>query len=108
MEKTQLQSSAEGDPRADGTVLGGWEFLRGGDLSALLEITRDWALPPSLGLSVLASTDDTVMAAVLFGDVSFEPDALLYLENRGVYEILRCERWPSGRVQLTLGSCQSR
>jgi hypothetical protein len=100
------QLLANGDRWAD--VLGAWEFLRGGDVSALPEITRNWALPPNLGLNVLAATEDTVIAVVVFGEVSVEPDRLLYLENRGIFEILRCYRWASGRVELTLGSCQSR
>jgi predicted N-acetyltransferase YhbS len=82
--------------------IGAWAFLEDHDLAALARMVQSPWLAPDLGLRVVTSADDMVVAEVLFDEVPVRSGTLLYLEDRGPFEVLDVDRWPSGRVMLAL------
>jgi hypothetical protein len=57
---------------------------------------------PELRVHVLSSTGDSISVQVVEGVVPLDPDAVLYVQRRGPFEIKRRDVWPGGRVLLTL------
>jgi hypothetical protein len=84
------------------TLVGAWRLPYGSDLDGLIENTHNWFVSPDLGLQICLSIRDTLFATVLFGEASLERGKLLFLEDRGVYEILRCDLSSVGQVLLML------
>lgn len=66
---------------------------------------------PQLEVEVLATRGDHVTVQVVRGALE-DPTAILYVERRGEYELVRVERWPAAsgppRVLLTLRAWPSR
>lgn len=84
-----------------------WGF----DREILHELAMDTALhevePPDLELVLVANRGDYITVQVLKGEPPL-PDGSVYVAKRGLYEILRAEKWPAlagavaPRVLLTL------
>jgi hypothetical protein len=80
-----------------------WSVPEGTDLSAMIEIAHGRLLPPDFRAHLLSSTGDTITVQVVDGAPPLD-DELLYIEQRGAFEVLRREVWPEGRVLLTLSA----
>lgn len=87
-------------------VVSGWSLDRdAGQSGGVVAAAQDGLLgPPDLRARLLSSTGDTISVQVFEGTVPVEPDALLYVEHRGAYVVLRREMWPEGRDLLTLAA----
>lgn len=85
-------------------LLAVWEFPRTLDVAAMVEIAQDELEQPDLHLQLLSSTGDTVTVQVVDGVAPLDPEAVLYVQGRGPFEIARRETWPGGRVLLTLAA----
>jgi hypothetical protein len=57
-----------------------------------------------LQLRLVADRGDSVTVQVAEGTAPAEPGALLYIQGRGTFRQVRSERWPGGRVLLTLAA----
>jgi hypothetical protein len=64
--------------------------------------------PAQIAVRLVSSTGDTVTVQVVAGEEPLEPGALVYLERRGAYELVRREPWPEGRVLLKLRAWPTR
>jgi hypothetical protein len=85
-------------------LLRAWELPRGFDLRAMIAITQQDLLLPDLRVRLLSSTGDTITVQVVEGAPPVSDAILLYIQGRGVYDVLRREMWPGGRVLLTLAA----
>ena len=71
------------------------------DVGVMARAALDGA-PAQLEVRLLSSTGDTVTVQVVAGEEPLEPGALVYLERRGAYELVRRELWPEASVLLAL------
>jgi hypothetical protein len=78
--------------------------------SLALDTGCSWP-PPRRGSSGRPSSSsarggggDSITVQVAEGTAPAEPGALLYIQGRGTFRQVRCERWPGGRVLLTLAA----
>lgn len=70
-----------------------WGFER-----AIPDLAIDAALhevePPDLALALVANRGDHITVQVLKGQPPL-PDGFIYVKRRGLFEIVRAERWPA-------------
>jgi hypothetical protein len=85
-------------------ILAAWEYPRTFDGAARVEIAQDELERPDLRLQVLSSAGDTITVQVVDGVAPLEPEAVLYVQRRGSFEITRRETWLGGRVLLSLAA----
>lgn len=94
---------------ADETVVAGaWEYGRDDaeGLRVAAVVAMDLLTKPDFELAVMASRGDHVTAQVTAGALT-DPDAVLYVERRGLFEVARRERW-SRRTVFVLRAWPSR
>src|SRR5512132_2525256 len=88
-------------------TIAAWEFDREIGAGLATRTALDQLEPPDLEVVLLATRGDVITVQVIDGSPS-DTDSVLYLADRGLYEILRTEAWPpvqqggSPRVLLTL------
>jgi hypothetical protein len=88
--------------------LGVWEYDREEDaLRAAAIIAMDRLEPPEFEVEIVSSRGDHLTVQIVSGALT-DPAAILYVESRGAFEIVRVEPWPSGRVLLALRAFPSR
>lgn len=75
-------------------VLDVWEFERADDWRAATVLALDRLSPPDFRVALLRSYGDAVLVQLVKGGPSGDPDAVFYLERRGLYELGRYEDWP--------------
>ncbi len=90
------------------SLLHAWQFPRDAKLASMVKIAQRELLPSDLRIRLLSSTGDTISVLAMDGVVPALDDSLVYVQNHGAYELLRCETWPGGRLQLTLAAWPSR
>jgi hypothetical protein len=78
------------------SVLAVWEFPHTLAVGAMVEIVQDHREEPNLHAHQLSSTGDTITVQVIDGVAPLSPDAVLYVERRGPYEIARRRRGQAG------------
>jgi hypothetical protein len=88
--------------------LGVWEYERDDDaLKTAAIIAMDRLAPPDFYVEVVASRGDHLTGQIAAGSLT-DPAAILYVEGRGTFEILRVEPWPDRRVMLVLRAWPNR
>lgn len=88
-------------------TLGVWEYERGEEaLRAAAIIAMDRLQPPDFHVEVVSSRGDHLTVQLASGALT-DPAAILYVETRGTFEIMRVEPWP-GRVLLVLRAWPNR
>jgi len=88
--------------------LGVWEYDRDDDaLGAAAVISMDQLAPPDFHVEVVSSRGDHLTVQIASGALT-NPTAILYVETKGSFEILRVEPWPNGRVILVLRAWPNR
>ncbi len=106
-----LRAASGGADVIEDAVLCVWEFEREADLRLATLCALDQVEPPDMHVVVMSSTGDTVTARITSGRL-IDPESLLYVERRGLFEILGTEAWtPSdepGRTLLRLRAFPSR
>jgi hypothetical protein len=88
---------------SDGAV-SAWAFPRSLSVAVMVQVAQDHLESPDLHIRILSTTGDGLSVQVVDGVVPFDPDAVIYVERRGPFEIARREAWPGGRVLLTLAA----
>jgi len=84
-----------------GMTLGVWEHERDEDAPrAAASMATDRLRPPDFTVEVVSSRGDHLTVQVASGALT-DPAAILYVETRGAFEVVRVEPWP-GRVLLVL------
>jgi hypothetical protein len=89
------------------SILSAWEFDRDVEASVADQVVREHADAPDLEVLHLSTAGDRLTVQVVEGAVR-DPRSLLFLEARGLHEILRLEAWPplapggEARVLVTL------
>jgi hypothetical protein len=89
------------------SILSAWEFDRDVDASVAEQVVHEHLDSPDLEVLHLSSAGDRVTVQVVEGAVQ-DPRSVLFVEGRGLHEILRLEGWPpltpggEARVLLTL------
>lgn len=78
-------------------LFGAWEFDRGDNVAAATIVALDRLNPPDLQVELLSNYGDHIVVELVRGEW-LEPDRLLYVERRGLYEVAREERWGARRV----------
>lgn len=86
------------------SVLLAWEYPRGTDVGEMAEVALDEEPPPDLLARLLSSRGDAITVQVVDGVSPVNPEALIYVQGEGVFELLRREPWPGGRTLLVLGA----
>jgi hypothetical protein len=82
-------------------VLAVWEFDREVDLALATRCALDRVKPPDMHVVIESSTGDTVTARITSGRPT-DPESLLYVERRGLFEIIGSEAWGPGETGRTL------
>ncbi len=77
-----------------------WEFDRDENLAPATLVAIDRLSPPDYRVQLLSNYGDAITVRVVSG-VRVDPDALVYVERRGFYEVARDEAWGETRL-LTL------
>jgi hypothetical protein len=91
-----------------GMAMGAWEYDRDDDaLRAAAIIAMDRLAPPDFHVEVVSSRGDHLTVQIASGSLT-DPAAILYVEGRGTFEIVRVEPWPDRRVMLVLRACPNR
>jgi hypothetical protein len=75
-----------------------WEHERDEDALRALPIAADERSPPEA--EVVSSRGDYLTVQIVSGTLT-DPHAILFVETRGTFEIVRVEPWP-GRTMLVL------
>ena len=70
-----------------------WEFYRDVDPRLATICALDRLEAPDMRVVVTGTTGDTITIEIVEGSL-LDPDSLLYVERRGLFEIVRVERWP--------------
>jgi hypothetical protein len=88
--------------------LGVWEYDRDEEaLSAAALISLGRLEPPDLAVEIISSRGDYVTIRIESGALT-DPNAILYVETRGTFEILRVEPWPGFGSFLVLRAWPNR
>jgi len=87
-------------------MLGVWEYERGA-LCAAAIIAMDQLEPPDFHVEVVSSRGDHLAVQIASGALT-DPAAILYVETRGTFEVVRVEPWPDRRVLLVLRAWPNR
>jgi hypothetical protein len=84
-----------------------WAFDRDDPerLRAAAVIARERRVEPDLELAAVSARGDVITVQIVRGELR-DPAALLYLEQQGLFELVRIEPWPGGRTLLVLRSWQ--
>jgi hypothetical protein len=89
-------------------ALGVWEYDRDDEaLGAAATISMDQLEPPDFHVEEVSSRGDHLTVQITSGALT-DPAAILYVETRGTFEIVRVEPWPDRRVMLVLRAWPSR
>jgi hypothetical protein len=91
------------DPASPDVTVGLWEYPRD-DAGALRDAARvalDRLFPPDLEGVLVPARADNVTVQVVRGEIE-SAQSILYVQNRGMQEILRVERWPGPSTLLVL------
>jgi hypothetical protein len=75
-------------------ILEVWEFGRDVDLGLAARCALDHVEPPDMHIVVASSTGDTVTVRITDGRLT-DPESLLYVERRGLFEVVGTEAWTS-------------
>jgi hypothetical protein len=84
-----------------------WEFDRDVDLRVAARVALEQLDAPDLEAVLLSTRGDVITLEVLEGAVT-DPESVLYVARRGLYEVARMEQWrplahgDEPRVRLTL------
>jgi hypothetical protein len=77
-----------------GVSLGVWKYGRGdATFPAAALIEAGGLVPPDLHVEVIGDQGEYVTVAILSGALT-DPTAILYVESRGVFEVVSVEPWP--------------
>lgn len=90
-------------------AIGLWEYP-GDDADGLRDAARialDRLFPPDLDGVIVSARADSITVQVVRGELG-DPAAILYVENRGTFEILRVEERPGARTLLVLRAWPAR
>jgi hypothetical protein len=74
-----------------------WGFERDIPYQLAIDAALHQVEPPDLGLVLIANRGDHITVQVLEGNPPL-PDGFVYVDKRGLYEIVRAERWPAVQV----------
>ncbi len=92
-------------------VLDVWEFHREVEPALAVCCALYHVEPPDMHVVVASSTGDTATARITSGGLA-DPESLLYVERRGLFEIVGTEMWSgpgeTGRTLLRLRAFPSR
>jgi hypothetical protein len=92
-------------------VLDVWEFGREVEPALAARCALDRVEPPDMHVVVTSSTGDTATARITSGRLT-DPESLLYVERRGLFEVVGTELWTgpdeTGRTLLRLRAFPSR
>jgi hypothetical protein len=83
---------------------GVWIFPHSTEPATMAAIARPGQRAPDLRVAVLASRGDILTVQALARADRLAPGALVYVEQRGAFELLRREDWGGGRALLTLAA----
>ncbi len=88
--------------------VGVWEYDRDDEaLRAAAIISMDNLEPPDFHVDVVSSRGDHLTVQVASGALT-DPAAVLYVETKGAFEIVRVEPWSGGRVIIVLRAWPNR
>ena len=90
------------------SVLLAWEYPRGTNVGEMAEVALDEVPPPDLLARLLSSRGDAITVQVVDGVSPVNPEALLYIQGHGAFELLKREPWPGGRTLLVLNAWAGR
>jgi hypothetical protein len=76
-----------------------WEFDRDVPGVVAVRCALDRVEPPTMRVLVTSSTGDTITVDLLEGALS-DPDSLVYVERRGLFEVARVEALRRPRLVL--------
>jgi hypothetical protein len=95
-------------PEAPPTI-GLWEYPRDNDdgLRAAARVALDRLIEPDMDAVMVSARADHVTVQIVRGKLE-HPRSILYVEQRGTFEIIRTELWPGARALLVLRAWPSR
>jgi hypothetical protein len=86
----------EAPPQLPTNVVRVWEARRDEDMAELTRATQDGKREPSFRALVISSTGDTLGLQIVGDELpGGGPDTILYVGDRGTFELVRVERWPA-------------
>jgi hypothetical protein len=95
--------------QAELPMIGLWVYDREDSerILASAVIAQDLVTAPDLEALLVSARGDHITVQVVAGQLE-DPRAILYVEQRGTFEIFRTEMWPGGRSLLVLRAWPAR